>query len=167
LCELFLIEAIAHYGFEAGLQFVDAACEARLEVEEIREDFRFDETAEGEGEDLRFRFDAFDERLERGVGLEAMDFEGHQLGFVDGDSAEAPLEVREFGDGGGVERVGGAVVIEVFGVMLLVVERVLIGEEGVAGGESMREGVAGGGEFAGFGAWAGGEEGVGAVGVEL
>ena len=74
-------------GFEFAFELFRAAGEAGFLVEEVRQDLREDEAGEGEGDDLVVVSKVLDERGEFGLGLEAGEFDGDELGFEDGYAA--------------------------------------------------------------------------------
>jgi len=90
---------------------------------------------------------------------------GEQVGFEELDAFETPGGIGHFVDqfsfGGG----GGFVLVEKLLDVKLVGCGVLCGQDCGAGGEAMGQGVARRTLFAGFGARAGGVEGVAAVGA--
>jgi hypothetical protein len=150
------------HGVELLLHAIGAALEATFLRVEVGHDLVLDETDECHGHDVV--------RAALSVFRFCSQF-GHFvvpcLGFDDGDTAEPPPEFREFDDEGVVVASGGAVGVEVSVDEFSIFFGVLVREEGLAGRESVGNGVAGGDGFAGFGDGSGGEGGVEAVGFEL
>jgi hypothetical protein len=143
----------------------DAAGETVFLIVEVGEDLAFDQTGEGGGEGVDFGVEIASFGV--GLGRELAGFDREEARFEGRDAAEAPFEIGEFDDEGMLDGVLRAIVIDADLVVEVVSGGVLGGEEGVAGGESMREGVTGGGEFSFVGLGAGREFGVRVVGGEL
>ena len=123
---------------EVWLERGEAAGEAGFLAVEVGEGVRLHEALKGE--DFEGEFVETGEQVCDGrVCAHAVEFKGDEFGFVRGDAAETPVEVRILGDdggfGGGLGRVallgGGAEGEE----LLLVLRR----QERGAGGEAVRE----------------------------
>jgi len=127
-----------------SLKLFGAASETRFLMEQVRQDFRFHQTREGDGHDLCFGGEMPDDRGKFGFVPEFMEFRVEKFDFEAGNAVEAPAEVGELRDEFGVNR---GLRTEASGVALVVIfvgGGILEGEEGIAGRESVGGGVGGG-----------------------